>query len=332
VKSSLLLLAALAIPPALSAQDDRLRMYRVSLTLYRGGHVDEALRIAGGWRTATVRSDVRRLIEDRDVRLAPGVALLLTELARRDTQAGAPERFSAAETIVSDLPRVSPDIEAFRERWYAFMASMFIDDLDPSGARRLLDRALRVVGDSARLQFLSGIAFELATYPHATCAAANCRVTDDQRARHLALASGAYRQAIALNPRFPESHLRLGRVLYQLGDRGGARRALVDVEQLTGRADLLYLVALFHADLNLEAGDLPGAVTEVEHAVSLGPHYQSARIALAHLSDQLGMTDRSRQIVSELLQLPEAGDPWWEFRQPTLDTESLQWMRIFLRQ
>jgi hypothetical protein len=332
VKASLPLIIALAGHAAVSAQDDRLRMYRIALTSYQSGQVDDALRIAGSWRTDGVRRDARSLVQDRDARLAPGLALLMTELARRDTRVSGPDRFVLAEMLVSLLPRRSPDIIAFQERWYAFMASMFVGELDPSGGRQLLDRALRVVGNNARLQLLSGMMLEVATYPHAACPTSDCRLNDWQRARTLTLAANAYRQAIALEPQSPDAHLRLARVLSLLGDRGGARRELVEVEQVTGRADLLYLVALFHADLNREAGDLRGAVTEAERAVSLGPDYQSARIALAHLSDLLGMTDRSGQIVNELLHLSKVGDPWWEFRQPTMDFESLEWMRRYIRQ
>jgi hypothetical protein len=50
------------------------------------------------------------------------------------------------------------------------------------------------------------------------------------------------------------------------------------------------------------------------------------------VSDQLGQVDRSRQIVDRLLRLPNAGDPWWEFRQPSLDIDSLEWMRNHIRQ
>lgn len=332
MKALLLLLIALAVPAVVSAQDDPLRMYRIAIILYQGGQSDDALRIAGSWRTEAVRRDARRLVDDRDARLAPGVALLITELARRDTRASGPERFGLAEMLVSNLRPRSPDIKAFQERWYTFMASIFVDELDPYGGRTLIDRTLRAVGDSSRLQLLSGILFEVATYPHATCPKSDCRQNDEQRARTLTLAATAYRQAIMLEPRAPDAHLRLARVLYMLGDYGGARRELVEVEQVTGRADLLYLVALFHADLNREGGDLRGAVTEAERAVHLGPEYQSARIALAHLNDQLGMTERSGQIVERLLQLSKVGDPWWEFRQPTIDTESLEWMRIYVRQ
>ncbi len=117
-----------------------------------------------------------------------------------------------------------------------------------------------------------------------------------------------------------------------LGDRDGARQELAEVERGTSRVELLYLVALFRADLNQQEGDVRGASAEAERAVSLGPEYQSARIALAHLSDQLGMADRSRKIVDELLQLRTVGDPWWEFRQPAEDFDSLEWLNAYIRQ
>jgi tetratricopeptide (TPR) repeat protein len=333
VKAIVLLLVALGIPASISAQeDDRMRMYRVAVIMYQGRQADAALRVAATWKPDSVRRDARQLLDDRDRRLAPGVAVLLTESARRDTRAGGPERLAVAELLVSSLRRNSPDILAFQERWFAFMTSVFIAELNPSPARTMITRGLRVVGSSSRLELLSGIAYEMSTYPYATCPATDCRLSDDRRARVLTLASDAYRRASALDPHSPDAHLRLGRVLGLLGDRDGARQELREAERMGQRADLLYLVALFRADLYRQDGDLRAAATEAERAVNLRPDYQSARIALAQLSDQMGMAERSRTIVDELLRLPRAGDPWWEFKQPEEDRESFEWLNAYVRQ
>ena len=185
------------------------------------------------------------------------MALLMSELARRDSKAAGPEQLVVAETLVRNLRRNTPDAKAFQERWYSFMTSLFIAELNPSVARILVDRGLRLVGQSPRLHLLSGIAFEVATYPHVTCLADDCRSSENQRAmvRNLTLAAEAYRQASALDPHAPEPHLRLGRVLHLLGDRDGARQELMEVERVTSNVELLYLVALFRADLSQEAGD-----------------------------------------------------------------------------
>lgn len=332
MKAILLFVALLISASSFAQEDDRMRMYRVAIIMYQGRQADAALRVAGSWKPDSIRRDARQLLDDRDTRLAPGVALLLTEAARRDTRATGPERFAVAEQLVSSLRRNSPDIRAFQERWFVFMTSIFIAELNPSPARTLITRGLRVVGDSSRLELLSGIAHEMSTYPYAMCPAADCRVSGDRRARVLTLASGAYRRASALDPHSPDAHLRLGRVLDLLGDREGARQELHEAERIGNRADLLYLVALFRADLYRQDGDLRSAITEAERALNLGPDYQSAKIALAQLSDQMGMAEHSRKIVDELLRLPKAGDPWWEFKQPEEDRESLEWLTTYVRQ
>jgi tetratricopeptide (TPR) repeat protein len=333
VKAILLLLLTLLISSSSSAQeDDRMRMYRVAVIMLQGRQADAALRVAGSWKPDSIRRDARQLLDDRDKHLAPGVALLLTEGARRDTRATGPERFAVAELLVSNLRRNSPDIRAFQERWFAFMASIFIAELNPSPARTLITRGLKVVGNSSRLELLSGIAYEMSTYLYAMCPAADCRLSADRRARVLTLASEAYRRASDLDPHSPDAHLRLGRVLDLLGDHDGARQELREAERIGNAAELLYLVALFRADLHRQDGDLRSAVTEAERAVNLGPDYQSARIALAHLSDQMGMAERSRKIVDELLRLPKAGDPWWQFKQPEEDRESFEWLHAYVRQ
>jgi tetratricopeptide (TPR) repeat protein len=338
-----LLLITLAIPVALdsararaaSAQDnlhDPLRMYRAAVILYQGKQADAALRVAESWKPETIRRDARQLIDDRDGRLAPGVALLLTELARRDMSGAGPARLGAAELLVSNLGRNSPDVRSFQERWYAFIVSVFVAELNVAPARPVINRGLKIVGESSRLLLLSGIAYEVSTYPYSTCPASDCRLSPDQRARTLTLAAEAYRRASAVDPHSPDAHLRLGRVLHLVGDRDGARQELREAERLGSRAELLYLVALFRSDLNQQDGDLRSAASEADHAVNLGPLYQSARIALAHLRDQLGMADHSRTIVGELLQLPTVGDPWWEFRQPAADLDSLEWLTAYVRQ
>lgn len=343
MKAIRLLLLAFALPAALdaaqagttSAQDnlnDPLRTYRAAVVLHQGRQADAALRLAGTWKPESVRRDVPRLVDDRDGRLAPGVALLMTELARRDLGGAGATRLGLAELIVGNLRRNSTDIRAFQERWYAFVTSVFIAELNPVPVRPLINRGLKIVGDSSRLRLLSGIAYEMSTYPYGTCPRAECRVSEDQRARNLGLAAEAYRRASALDPHSPDAHLRLGRVLHLLGDRDGARQELREAERLGNRAELLYLVALFRADLSQQDGDLQTAANEAEHAVNLGPLYQSARIALAHVSDRMGMADRSRKVVDELLHLPEVGDPWWEFRQPAEDLDSLEWLSTYVRQ
>jgi tetratricopeptide (TPR) repeat protein len=212
------------------------------------------------------------------------------------------------------------------------MTSVLIAELNPSSARAFLNRGLRIVGASSRLQLLSGIAYEMSTYSDATCPVADCRMNDDRRARALMLAAEAYRQASALDPHSPEAHLRLGHVLGLLGDDEGARGELAEAERIGNGAELLYLVALFRSDLHRQDGNLKSAAIEAERAVNLGPEYQSARIALAYLSDQMGMAERSRKIVTELLALPSGGDPWWTFKQPEEDFESLEWMKVYVRQ
>jgi hypothetical protein len=89
VKAILLLLIALAVPAAVSAQDDRLRICGVAVE--RTGADRSTTRCALRVPEIDRRQERRRaIIAARDPRLAPGVALLMTELARRDSRAGGP--------------------------------------------------------------------------------------------------------------------------------------------------------------------------------------------------------------------------------------------------
>ena len=168
-----------------------------------------------------LRSDGKRLLNAPTLRLAPGVALLMTELGRRDHQRRRPGAVRGRGNARPRLPRLS-NLKAFQERWYAFLASVFIDELNLPGARTLIERGMRVVRESPRLLLRSGLVFEMSTYPHATCP--DCRPDDNQAvSRNLTRAAEAYRRGTALDPHSAEGHLRLGRVLQLLGDRGGAR-------------------------------------------------------------------------------------------------------------
>ena len=71
-----------------------------------------------------------------------------------------------------------------------------------------------------------------------------------------------------------------------LGDYRGARQELAEAERITNRADLLYLVALFRADLKQEDGDLHGAAADAERAVA-------PRSGISVCADCVGAPERS---------------------------------------
>ena len=216
----------------------------------------------------------------------------MTELRRRDSTAGGPEQLAVAEMLVRGF-RSSPDLQAFQERWYAFMASVFTDELNLPGARTLIERGLPWL---VRVRVCcSSRAWCSRCPPIHTPPARIAGRTTIRRSREL----DAFRRGLppsdGARPAFRRGTLRLGRMLQLLGNCSSARQELGEVERITTSAALLYLAALFRSDLNQEEGDMGAAAAEAERAMSIGPDYQSARIALAHLSDQLGQADRSRR-------------------------------------
>ena len=115
----------------------------------------------------------------------------------------------------------------------------------------------------------------------------------------------------------PLARVRLGRVLWHLGDLDAARTALEHaVGSGTSDPRLLYLAYLFLGRVHEDAGRLDHAVEQYRVALDLDPSAQAAAVALSHALRTAGEAEESRSVLRTAL--AQAGrrphrDAFWEY-------------------
>jgi tetratricopeptide (TPR) repeat protein len=152
-----------------------------------------------------------------------------------------------------------------------------------------------------------------------------------------------YRTVLGPDPRNPEAHLGLARVLRKQGDAAQARAEAEAA--LAGAPDHVGALSLL-ADLALEAGDAAGAAARWAQVVEASPRDREARLTLAKLlrasGDAAGARDQYRaalalkesaEVLAALADAAKAAsDPATELqaieRLSALDPSAAEWRRI----
>jgi tetratricopeptide (TPR) repeat protein len=140
------------------------------------------------------------------------------------------------------------------------------------------------------------------------------------RERHLRDARAAFAGAIEAEGGFALARVRLGRVLWRLGDAEAARASLEASLPRTLDPATLYLARLFLGRVHEDAGRFDEALLQYRHALQLDPRSQAAAVALSHVLRLQGDGPGSRR---QLLQgLAHAGrrlarDQFWDYLMST---------------
>jgi tetratricopeptide (TPR) repeat protein len=115
----------------------------------------------------------------------------------------------------------------------------------------------------------------------------------------------ALRRAIELRPEAPAAHYTLAQVLQQSGDQAGARSHLDDAERLRQRTAAQHEALVWTAVgvQKREAGDLPGARTALDRAVSIDDGYAPAHYQRGLLLQRLGDPTAARAAFARAQQL-----------------------------
>jgi tetratricopeptide (TPR) repeat protein len=136
------------------------------------------------------------------------------------------------------------------------------------------------------------------------------RVTRYRQARAL------YEDAIAADDSLIQARVRLGRVLWRLGNREAAQAALE--ASLERSADPLhsYLAHLFLGQVHEDSGRLAQAVEQYRLSLALDPSAQTAAVALSHALHSAGEGEEARGVLRQALAL--AGrralrDGYWDY-------------------
>jgi tetratricopeptide (TPR) repeat protein len=120
------------------------------------------------------------------------------------------------------------------------------------------------------------------------------------------------RKSLTANPGLQEARLRLGRVLFLLGDVDSSMTALDAVRSSDADAAWLYVADLFQGDLLEQRGDVAGAARAFASAARRVPNAQSARIAAAHLAHASGDRAAATEEIGRAFDSRvDAADPWW---------------------
>lgn len=136
------------------------------------------------------------------------------------------------------------------------------------------------------------------------------------RSEWLKDARDAYVRCLEADPTRAETRVRLGRVLWRLGEGEAARQALEGALSRTGDRALLYLAHLFLGRVHEDAGRLEPARAAYREAASLDPDAQAAAVALSHVLLLRGEPESSRQVLRTALgkagRRPER-DAYWNY-------------------
>ena len=126
-------------------------------------------------------------------------------------------------------------------------------------------------------------------------------------------ARGDYAAALSAAPFLFEARLRLGRVLWRLGQPEAARPHFEAVIASSANGGLRYLAHLFLGQLHEDTSRWPEAEQQYRSALDLQPGSERAAVALSHARFAQGDTESARELLTTSLETarPAAGvDPW----------------------
>jgi tetratricopeptide (TPR) repeat protein len=136
------------------------------------------------------------------------------------------------------------------------------------------------------------------------------------RREGLGKARGDLEAALAIDPGLGLARVRLGRVLWQLGELEPARRALEAALPALGELDHVYVAHLFLGRVHQDAGRLADATSEYRLAVALHPSALAPGMALSNALWLAGDAEGARAALAQGLRAAgrrRARDPYWDY-------------------
>ena len=328
----LIALAAVAIGAA-PAPPDPNAPYKAAVAAYAAGDRAAAVAAIGALDDDALRAGVesvrdqppglllaalmlhtdRRLLEGRsaDTETRPSCESANTDPAKR-----------TAEHLMINVHGVDPV-----RRWLIAVALQDHWDGCFLEARRWIDIAARWFAADAGVALARGTIYETyanlpsgAPRPYATPAGGARRAglgEIAERANLLGEARRSLERAVALDPDLDRARLRLGRVLWHLGKREEAGKALEAVIGRSRDEDTLHLAHLFLARVHLDVGRVEAALREYREALALQPDSQAAAMGLSDALQVAGEPEAARAAVEATLTRTgraRDGQAFWEYR------------------
>jgi Tfp pilus assembly protein PilF len=136
------------------------------------------------------------------------------------------------------------------------------------------------------------------------------------RERELQEARRDLADAVAAAPELLLARVRLGRVLWRLGETDLARRALEEAIERQPTPALLLLARLFLGQVHEDAGRLEQAIEEYRGALALDASAQAAAVALSHALRLAGDSEGGKRVLVDSLAYAgrrDHGDVFWDY-------------------
>jgi tetratricopeptide (TPR) repeat protein len=266
--------------------------------------------------------------------------LTLTDVMR-ETEAGyalidsqptvAREHFTNAGNLLDELTKKQHGAERsviFAQRWYEFVATVYIAAARDADARALVRHALTLYPSHAPLHVALGSIIELGIlhdWPDLRGTGLEIGRWGTQYA--LEAAAGDYRRALDLEPRLALVRLHLGWVHLVQRDK----RARDDFVQALADAQtppVRYLAHLFLGAFAEWQRDWAGALQHYESARQVDGTSQTAYVAASHVQEMLGDRDAARALAhAAVTRGVGVQNPWWTYRLGGVDEQLLLWLR-----
>lgn len=325
--ASLLVLAATAeTAPRLEPR------YRELLLRYARGERAQAIADVGAWSVGALQKQVAAAQEARlEVERCPrcpnplaGVPLRAAVLLHADRdKAERPEASGREQPLRCPGPQAliagrfaailarDPEARDFARRYFLAMTLRAQLDACFEDAYREARAGLELFPRDAELLLAAGSVLEERAF------LTTASVRSDAAAIRGALlkdARGDFTEAIGLDPDLVLARVRLGRVLWRLGQREPARVALEAALIRASDPSHRYLAHLFLGRIHEDAERLDQALAEYRRAVEIDPKAQSAAVALSHALLLTGQAEAARDALGR--GLPDRTAPrdvFWDY-------------------
>jgi tetratricopeptide (TPR) repeat protein len=231
-----------------------------------------------------------------------------------------PRRFhwEFARRLIDSVGPVAANDPMVRQ-WYVATTAHMQDHRLLGYAGQNLKRALVQFPSDERILFYAGVLHELWASPvnQNVLLPKEAKVSYGTRESELKLAQEFLQKAVTINPNFAEAHLRLGRVLGQLGNHGKAAAELLQAAGSIKDTQLLYYASLFLGYEFYRLSRPSEAREQYDRASSLYPAAQSPLLALSHLARTGGNAKDAHLDMQRVFALPHTDhwndDPWWTY-------------------
>ena len=142
------------------------------------------------------------------------------------------------------------------------------------------------------------------------------RAAVEERVARFRQAQSFFQEAIAADDGLTLARVRLGRVLWRLGEREAGQAALEKAVERSADPGLSYLAHLFLGRVHEDSGRLEQAVEHYRLSLALDPDAQAAAVALSHALRRTGEVEEARAVLRRALAPAgrrPARDGYWDY-------------------